>query len=270
MGFKVVEGSPKVGWFPASCYNGPTVITYYIGQLVSWLGGGVYPLVAAAAAPEVTTFPFGVIIGFNTDPSTAVYNSTYQEEQASNVITQATLNAKSGKVAFTEGMMTKNEKQLMIKVALIKPDCTVLQGPIYKSTNGTAPGVVTCNGVDSNGLTGMTHTAADATLVANNNMYACRTGSNRGLYRTSYGVATATTPTFYSPWPYSWAIGDTFVAVNFGLGRQYVEFGAAGVGMFFDNADGLTEAYVVNVHSMKLMTVGQEHATFTFAAYSAI
>ena len=270
MGFKVVEGSPKVGWFPASGYNGPTVITYYIGQLVSWLGGGVYPLVAAAAKPEVTTFPFGVIIGFNTDPSTAVYNSTYQAEQASNVITQATLNAKAGKVAFTEGMMGKNEKQLMVKVALIKPDCTILQGPIYNGTNGTAPTAVTCTVADLDGLTGMVHSAADATLVANNNIYCCLTGKNRGLYRTSYGIATATTPTFYSPWPYVWAVGDTFAAINFGLGRQYVEFGAAGVGMFFSNGDDLAEAYVVNVHSMKLMTSGQEHATFTFSAFSAI
>ena len=268
MGFKVVEGSPKVGWFPASCYNGPTAVKFYIGQLVCWFGGGVYPLIAAAAAPEVTTFPFGVVIGFNTQAPN-FYDSTYKAEYATSVITKAGLIAKYGQVVLTEGMMHKNELQLMLKVALIEPDCTVLEGPIYNGTAGTAVGVVTCNGVDTDGLTGMTHTASDATLVANNNMFYCRSGKNRGLYRMSY-AASATTPTFYSPWPYSWVVSDTFAVTNIGIGRQYAEFGAAGVGMFISNSDDLAEAYVLNVHSMNLEVAGAETAQFTFASYSAI
>ena len=269
MGFIIKEGSPKVGWFPASCGTGPTAVKFYMGQLVQWMYGGVYPLIAAVAKPEVTSFPFGVVLGFNVAPGNATYDSTYKCEYASSVITQATLLAKAGNVAFAEGMIQKGELQLMVKVGIIAPDCTVLEGPICSGTFGTAPTVVTATTADTDGLSGMVHGTADATFVANNNMYYCHSGKNQGVYRMSY-AASATTPTFYSPWPNVWAVGDTYVATNMGIGRQYVEFGTAGVGMFIDNTDNLTHAFVVNVHSMNLETAGKETAQFSFAAYSAI
>ena len=269
MGFIIKEGSPKVGWFPASCGTGPTAVTFYMGQLVMWKYGGVYPLAAATALPEVTVFPFGVVLGFNVAPGNATYDSTYKCEKAASVITQATLLAKAGNVAFAEGMQSKGELQLLVKVGLIAPDCTVLEGPICATAFGTAPTVVTCTVADTDGLTGMVHGAADATFLANNAMYYCRSGKNQGVYRQSYANS-GTTPTFYNPWPNVWAVGDTYCATNMGVGRQYVEFGTAGVGMFIDNADNLTHAFVVNVHSMNLSVAGKETAQFSFAAYSAI
>ena len=268
MGFRIVEGCPKVGWFPASCATAPTANTFYIGQLVQAMYDGVFPLKAAVAKPEVASFPFGVVLGFNVQPGDQSYDSTYKTEKAASVITQATLLAKAGKVAFTEGMMHKNELQLMVKVGLIRPDCTVLEGPICKTAFGTAPTVVTCTTADTDGLTGMVHGASDA-ATGNNVMYYCRTGNNQGVYRMSYASST-TTPTFYSPWPYVWTVGDTFVVTNIGIGRQYVEFGTAGVGMFIENGDNLTHAFVVNVHSMNLEMAGQETVQFAFASHSAI
>lgn len=257
MGFKIVEGSPKADWFPVSCYSSPTVNTAYVGQIVSLVYDGVLTPGAAGAGPDVTSYPFGIVIATNN--RTPVFNTTYNAEYVSSCITQATLATRD--FAFHEGMTHKGERQAMVKVAILDPTC-VIEGPIRNAAIGTAPGVVTCTTASTDGLESMVHGNADVALLANNNMYFCRSGANMGIYRKSY-AASQTTPTFYSPWPEDWAVGDTFVAANVGIGRQKVDFDAAG--MWIENSAALTNYYLVDVLSMNLETAGAEAMQFKFA-----
>jgi hypothetical protein len=256
-GFKIVEGTPSVKWFPVSCGTAPTSNTVYEGQIVQFATGGVIALGAEDAGPVVSKYPFGIVVGTNN--RTPLYNTTYNAQYITSVITQATLAARD--FAFVEGMFPKSFPQAMAKVALIDPTC-VIEGPIRNGGATTAPGVVTCTTASTDGLTSMVHGAADVALLANNNMYYCRSGADRGFYNMSY-AGSQTTPTFYSPWPYDWTVGDTFVAINFGLGRQKIALDSTS--QWINNAGALSNYYLVDVVSMDLTKAGEEKAQFRFS-----
>ena len=257
-GFRIVEGSsgvPSRKWFPVS-YVGGAAQTVYVGQLVKLVDGdGVAPLPNAAAGPAVI-YPFGIITALN--KRTPTYDSTYKTNYGISVASQADELARD--YFGAEGMTGKGEPALMAKVALIEAT-SVIEGPVMKTAYGTAPGILTMTTGSAAGLTGFVHNTADSTLVTLNNMYYCRSGLNAGLYRSSY-AGSATTPTFRRAWPYATAIGDTFVASNFGLGRQAIDFNS--VGMYIDNGAALTNYYAVDVLSIDLKTAGQETAQFRF------
>jgi hypothetical protein len=258
MGFKIVEGTPSEKWFPISAGTGPTGNTCYIGQIVKWQTGGILPLGAAAANPDVTYFPFGIVTGI-TDRNGGTFSSTYQAVGTSQVITQATALARD--FFGQEGMWAKNQANTIVKVAILDPTC-VIEGPIKNAAIGTAPGVVTCTTASTDGLSSMVHGNADVATVANNNMYYCRSGANAGFYNSSY-AASQTTPTFYTPWQYDWAVGDTFCVTNVGLGRQKIQFDSAS--MWIENSAALTSYYfMVDVLSMDLSQSGKESAQFKF------
>lgn len=257
MAIKVVKGSPHVDWFPVNCGNGPTATTVYNNSVVYNLYDGVKSIIAAVAKPEITSYPFGVVIANNN--RTPLFNSTYNTEYTASVITQADLAARD--FFGVEGMWAKSTKQAMVKVALIDRT-TILEADLRGATISTAPEVVTCTTGSTDGLTGMVHSTLSWTPVANNNMFYCRSGANMGSYRMSY-AASKTTPTFYSPWPEDWTAGDTFVVVPVGLGQQYLEF-YGGLGLWVSSTDDLTEAYAVRVVSMDLSTAGKEKIQFNF------
>lgn len=260
MGFSIVEGGvgvPSAKWFPVSCVTG-TGATVYEGQLVKLVDGdGIEPLTASGASPAVI-LPIGVVVAVNnrTPTFSTVCNANYATAQ----VTQATELARD--YFGAEGMFSKGEPSTMAKVALIDRS-TVLEGTIFKTSYGTAPTVLTLTTGSAAGITGFVHNTADSTLTTLNNMYYCRSGLNKGLYRSSY-AGSATTPTFYRPWPYASSIGDTFVATPFGLGRQMMDFNS--IGTFIDNAAayGSSYYYKVDVLSINLATAGQEKAQFRF------
>lgn len=255
MAFKVVKNPVHVGWFPISAGTSPTANTAYIGQIVKWQTGGILPIGAAAANPDVTYYPFGVVIGLN--DREPVSDSTGQYGTAAT--TQALSIARD--CAFQEGMFSKGDSQALALVALIDAN-TILEGPICNAARATAPGVVTCTTASSDGLSSMVHGSSDVTTVANNNMYYCRSGANAGLYRMSY-AASQTTPTFYNCWPYDWAVGDTFCVTNVGLGRQLLQLDSTA--MWVENSAALTSYYyVVTVNSMDLTKAGAETIQFRF------
>ena len=256
-GFDIVKGEPHIAWFPVNCGTGPTATTVYNGQLVYNPNGGMKTIIAAVAKPEVICYPFGVVIGNNN--RTPLFSSTYNAEYISSTITQATSLARDWFGA--EGMWAKGDPQAMVHVAMLDRTC-ILEGPIAGATISTAPEVVTCTTADTDGLTGMVHSTLSWTPVANNVMFYCRSGANAGFYRSSY-AASKTTPTFYSPWPKNWAVGDTFCVVPIAYGRQYAEF-YGGVGLWVSSTDDLTEAYQVDVISMDLSVAGKEKVQFKF------
>ena len=257
MGFRIVKGEPHIAWFPVNCGTGPTATTCYNGGIVYNPTEGMKPLIAAVAKPEVAAYPFGIVIGNNN--RTPLYNSTYHAEYIASVITQANQAARD--FFGVEGMYPKGEPQAMVHVAILDKSF-IIEGPIAGATIDTAPEVVTCDTVSADGLTGMTHNALSWTPVANNNMFYCRSGANMGNYRMSYAAST-TTPTFYNPWPKPWAVGDTFVVVPVGIGRQYLEFYNA-LGLWVSSVDDLTHAFQVDVISMDLTTAGREKIQFKF------
>jgi len=242
---------------PINCGNGPTATTVYHGQIVYNPYDGVKTIIAAVAKPEIVCYPLGIVLGGNN--RTPLFNSTYNANYISSVITQANLLARE--FFGVEGMYSKGEPQAMAKIAVLDRSC-VIEGPIAGTTVSTAPEVVTCDAVDTDGLTGMTHSALSWTPTANNNMFYCRSGKNMGLYRMSYAAST-TTPTFYSPWPYSWVVGDTFAVVPVGIGRQYLEF-YGGLGLWVSSTDDLTHAYAVEVIKLDLSVAGRETIQFKF------
>lgn len=251
MAFKVVKGNPTVDWFPVA--QGATV---YVGSIVQLLTGDGVSVIGAASSGDVTPM-FGIVIGTDAYPGNATYNSTYNTEYIAAVTTQATIAARNP--AFHGGMVPVGDKAVYVKVALIDRTC-VVEGPIYETTYGVAPTVVTCTTASADGLASMVHGSMTATTAAYYNMYYCRSGANRGIYRISY-AASATTPTFYIAWPEDWAVGDTFVVAQIGLGRTKVMFNT--VSTCIENGlDLASNYYLVDCMNVDLSVAGKEKAQF--------
>ena len=259
MAIRVVESPLRTVWIPVNCGTGPSATTVYNNSLVYVPTDGAKALIAAVAKPEIATAPFGVVLGNNN--RTPLFNSTYNAEYIASVITQADLAARD--FFGVEGMTAKSEQQAMVKIAVINTS-TVLEADIRGATINTAPEVVTCTTVSSDGLTGMVHSALSWTTTANQNTYYCRSGANLGFYRTSYAAST-TTPTFYNPWPYDWAVGDTYVVVPVAIGgSKYLEF-YGGLALWVSSTDDLTHAFECDVISMNLKETGKCTVQFSFA-----
>lgn len=256
-GFEIVEGGSRPIWMPVD-YGSGGAATVYEGQLV--VAGAVATCQgvkgwtpAGNADTTADQVPFGVVLGLNN--KTPLYNSTYGAYGTS-VGTQATLLARDWRLA--EGMWAKGDPALMALVAPITP-ATILKGRIFDSTWGTAPTLQTVTTGSTDGL-GFTGTTAGFTPVAYNATYYCRTGANKGLYRVSYDTS-ATVHTFYLPFPYDIAIGDTFVAANIGLGT--VKMCLGGGGCFIDNNAAVGSDYLwADVLELNLETAGSEYAIF--------
>jgi hypothetical protein len=251
MAFKIVKGNPIVDWFPVA--QGATV---YVGSIVELAAGDGVSCIGAASGGDVTPM-FGIVIGTDAYPGNAVYNSTYNTEYITAVTTQAAVAARSP--GFHGGMVPIGDKAVYVKVALLDRTC-VVEGNIYETTSGTAPTVVTCTTASTDGLASMVHGALTVTTRAYYNMYYCRSGANRGIYRISYAAST-TTPTFYIAWPEDWAVGDTFAVVHVGLGRTKIMFNT--VSTCIENGLDLnTNYYVVDCLNMDLSVAGKEKAQF--------
>jgi hypothetical protein len=259
MGFRVSQADYlRAKWFPVAVTSGPAYYTIYNGQLVQWSGNGFIPMVAATgAAPDVTHYPQGVVIANNN--RTPLYSSTYQAEYITSVQSQT---AQAARDFFgVEGMWSKSEPQAMVKVVLIDPT-TIIEGDIRNAAMATLPGVVTCTTASSDGLTGAVTGAPDCSaFTASNSMYYGRSGNNTGVYRQGYHT-TNTSPTFYTAWPHAWAVGDTYVAINFGLGNQLINLPS--VGLWLENSAAMTYGYAAFVEEIKLSTAGNETAIFRF------
>ena len=168
MAFRIVEGVPSVKWFQIA-YGA----TCYLGQIVKHVAEGVTAIGAEGSAIPSTASAFGIVVGFNVGPGYESFDTTYGSNKLAGVATQALVNAREP--YFVEGMWPKSTRVPMAKVAVIDKT-SVIEGPIRYSALSAGPQVVTCDGVDTNGLSSMTHSALTVATVANNNMYYGRTG----------------------------------------------------------------------------------------------
>jgi len=257
MGFKVVQGSPGTVWARVDAAD-----TLYVGQIVTAQSDGVLPIAQAVGAADTTgkDVPFGVVIGTNN--KTAVSNSTYNAEYITGVVAQA------GQIAvdkvMVEGVTPKFDTSAMVEVALIDPD-TVISGPIFNTTYGTAPTAQTASTIQADGMiTAETWGASDtASFVADESTIHMRSGANKGLQRIGVNT-TNTAPQVTHAFPYDNVVGDTGIQVPIrAIGTAKLQFDDEST--FIDTEhEYTTNYYVVEVIKLDLEESGKEHCIFRF------
>lgn len=229
--------------------------TVYPGQLVGYdaavppatYGGQVSTMPVPAAGPDITSWFMGICTGMK-QAGDATYNSTYKGDSLAYTVTQASLAGYDPADA------------VQAEVILITPT-TLIHGPVVHTTVGTAPHVIT-NTAASAGVT-ITHTAIDTTVDGYSTLY-CRTGLNRGIYRTVTTVTSTAVETVVIPFPYAIAVGDTFVVANVARGVSHLYLDSQFQGILSNNA--LTAWYKAYVHELNLAEAGKEYAVFTLSA----
>lgn len=272
-GFSLVSEPVTVRWYPVD-YNNATGQTVYVGQLVvlntltscsgvkAWVPAGNYD-------KTVDQCPFGIVIGTNN--RTPTFNTTYKAEYITSVRTQAAQVARD--FAGAEGMWSKGDPQAMVQVAVLD-STSILKGRIFNAAYGTAISVGTVTAVAGSGDgTGFTcgTSGFEFTAVAYNATYYCRSGNNMGLYRVGYDTNAGTgAKTFYGPnWPFTVAVGNTFVGCNLVLGRCLGMTDA--LGTYLENSAALTTDYIsLDVLDINLATAGSEYAIFRINPYQFI
>jgi hypothetical protein len=225
----------------------------YQGQLVCVdfglsTGGDVVVATVAEALPSVTQHILGICTGVVTSPTyTASY---YNGDLATYSYTQATLAAYDPPGPAT------------VEVTLITPT-TLIKGPIWQTTPGTALTVGTATSASSGG-TAYTGNALTATEDSYSTLY-CRSGANAGQYRKITEDGGTTTQTVKIPFTYGIAIGDTFVAANVVMGHAHIDW----VGTYINAIDGGaavgTYCFAAYVHELNLKESGKEYCIFTLA-----
>lgn len=254
MAFVIAEDNIRTAWFPV---DGTSSVS--LGAIVTWYQNGVIAIGAATGASNTTNkyVPLGIVVGGNTwdDDSTAT--------SVTGVNTAAAQLARNWRGA--EGAMyTKGDPAPLVKVALIDA-CSVIKGPIYNSTSGTAPTVSTAaSGLSTTGFT--CSATCGFTPVANNATHQWRSGTNAGV-GPRIGTDTSTTVhTVAKAFPYTPVAGDTVVSVNVRPGNS-CKAQLDATAMFIDTSAALTsDYYLLDVIELDLRIAGAETALFRFNA----
>jgi len=226
--------------------------TVYVGCLVSSqhndTSGGTGGVVLADAISEanendqpIEGLCVGVVDGSRS------YNSTYKGDSSTYTVTQSTV-ADTGPGE--------------IQMVPIIPWITLIRGPIYNGSYGTA---LTEQVVTSANSGGTTITAANDSITDIADDYAtayCRSGANRGHYRVVTTSTSGTVNVVTVPFPYGIAVGDVFVIAScvLGNGGLYIPATANCI----DGNDDMNAFYNVYYYELNLEKSGQEYATFVF------
>ena len=273
MGFKIAHQTKEVDliWGPIDM---TTQTSLYVGQLVQNSTGGMNgfgPLAVASGLSDLGGDQqiAGIVVGTNNYPRTGLFDATYGAYIASAgtpALQKAIAKLGNG------GMWAKGDPQPLVQVALID-STTWIEAPLYYTTYGTPTQILTTTAVTASGA-GFTTNATDVATVANLCTFYCRTGENAGLYRVAK-TAHATVHTFDTYWPYTLAIGDTFVCVPFRVGTSYANINeAAGyLGMCFrTDKTPATHYFGIFVKELDLKESGKEKVIFRFdtAAFGGI
>lgn len=274
MGFSVVSPNAQTIWMPVD-YAGTVGDTLYVGQIVCTTGDGVAPLGAAAGIGDTTDkrgvtvvkhppgVPFGVVVATNNKEP--VFNATYSADSITSESGDTHASFTRTRAGHDGVGVPKNDKIAMVKIALIDAT-TLIRGPIYNATYGTALTEVSCSTGNTSGV-GFIAPAGGGwgcTATSDFRTVYCRTGLNAGMYRIS-DDATSSALTFDAPWPYDIAAGDKFVAVNLRRGTSIAQFDSES--MCILQSAGLTNFYYIDVLYMDLSKSGQEYAVFRFNPY---
>ena len=220
----------------------------YVGCFVQSVGAGgqVGLLDVPATLNTTTTHPLGFVTGIVDDSrayTAAVSGTAGYGNKTTYTATQS---------------VVKSTGISEVEVCLAIPGVTLIRAPIYKGVWGTALYEIVNTTENSAGTT-VVSPVATADIGDVLGMIYCRSGANRGMYRTIAAITTVTT-TVTVPFPNTIAAGDTFVQVSLLLGFGNMMSSAAA-----DCLDGnLTGAdgHSVYFHEINLEESGKEYAVF--------
>lgn len=244
-------------WAPVDSTSTPV---YREGSLVSnnASGSGVQIVGAASGALDTSTESslFGIIVGNNDRVKTP--DTTYGGSKVTAVVTAALQSARS--IHRADGVWGM-DPAVRVQVAMINAT-TKIKAPIYNSTFGTAPTLLTATAVSGTGVS-FTSNACDFTPVDDLATSYCRSGKNVGIMRISSDSST-TDETNDEAFPYTMGIGDTFIRVPYrSFGISYAQTDATST--FFDcSASPATNYWGIHVLELHLEEAGKEHVIFTF------
>lgn len=228
-----------------TCYSGQLLMS---SHSTTACPGSTWILDVAAKANEDDHAVLGICTGVHTI-NDAGWNTTYYGDTATSDTTQATMVA-NDPVGITE-----------IEMTVILPHDTLIRGPLWNGTYGTAITTLTCTGASAGG-TNIADTGSTAIDYEDHYCMAyCRTGANRGHYR-NLATGDATTNIAQSPFPYSIAIGDTFVTGPGVPGITLLQ--PDGDANFIDASDTLAIGYDVWLHEQNLEESDKEYYVFAF------
>lgn len=170
----------------------------------------------------------------------------------------------------TKATMVANDPigQTKVEVTLTIPYNTLIKGPTYNGAYGTAITELITTAASSAGTT-VTHTGITAIDYADDWGYCyCRSGANRGHYRTMITPGTAA-QIMHDPFPYGIVTGDVFVTAGGFPGISGIQTGSTA--NYIDAAATLAAAGVwfgVYIHELNLEESGKEYYVFSLLASS--
>lgn len=230
-----------------TCYTGQLVMT---SHATANCPGYCWLLDVAAEANEDEHGVLGIVTGVHTI-NDAGYSTTYHGDTATADTTKAQFVA-NDPVGATE-----------IELTCIVPNDTLIKGPLYNGTYGTAITELVTTAANSAGTT-ITHTGITGIDYADDYGVAyCRSGANRGHYRTMVTPGTAA-QIVHVPFPYGIAIGDTFVSAGGVPGITWLQ--TDGDANFIDASATLSVGFDVWLHTQNLEESGKEFYVFAFLA----
>jgi hypothetical protein len=225
--------------------------TMYVGQLVQTsllgsIGGNVSIADIAVDAPEDASKLIGICTGIVDGSSTyvtPVSGTAAYGQRTTYTATQATVKA---------------DGPSEVEVTLIIPGVTLVRSNIYNTTWGTALTEME-NTTQDTGGTDIVIANALVDMADDLGTIYCRSGANRGIYRTITDISTVTTQVTV-PFPHTIEAGDVFVQASCVLG-----YGGMDLTTAFDAIDGnnaMNDYYSVYYHDINLEESGKEYAIF--------
>ncbi len=151
--------------------------------------------------------------------------------------------------------------QTLVEMTVIQPGETLINGPLYNGAYGTAITELVVSGADSAGTT-VTHTGITAIDYADDyGVVYCRSGENRGHYRTMVTPGAAAQITHVC-FPYGIAVNDVFVSAGGVPGITAMQIGSTA--NYINAADTLSSHYDIWLHTQNLEEQGKEYYIFAF------
>lgn len=232
----------------------PVSETMYVGQLAQWdygngavgTSGGVQILDAAGETHEDDEPVAGVVTGVFSKDRT--YDSTYKGDKCTYSNVQS--------VIADTGIA-------QVEVIIAIPHVTLFKGPICMTAFGTALTELTVTSASAGGTT-ITHANESITDATDDfSTVYCRSGANRGLYRSNTTPGTAE-QIVVVPFPYGIVEGDVFVAASVKLGMG--GFDILSTANCIDGDNDMNYFFSVIYHEINLEESGKEYAVFSFTA----
>lgn len=253
MGFTIGNGPPvQKTWSPIINTD-----TLYVGQLVKVDNEGVQPLAVASGAADTSQkqLPWGVVVGHNR--KIPIHDTSFQTDSIT-YVDPSSANAED--YISVEGVWARGDLQAMVEVALID-STTILRGPLFTDSFGTAPTVGTLSGSPT--TTTATTSAVEESGIAKRSTMFVRTGVAAGHIRVT-DDASPTAITWDLPLTVASVAGDKIVRVNL-TPQGPCQVNTDSQSLFIDTGATVSSNYfLIDVVRLDLRIAGSEYVEFRF------